>query len=222
MCETIHRCHYRALLKAEGQENLGECLEACQQQIRTLIRAGRLMTAALYYHGRQLFLYFEAVGEEMQPACFMSALHPLLEGWPQKEEIGCWAKMYHIYWHDQPRDLADWRRPAAPEKRCGRIALLKQETMWRYAFHHIAIVEEGLLQGDRYQSIAMHEDMLFSYFEEPRTLTNIRRVPQTESEAIKGWLDVDPESHFLPLTEGQRGNFLMLPAYFALGEEAAD
>ena len=177
------------------------------------------MTAALYIYGRQLFLYYEAIGEEMGPEAFMTPLTPLLSLWPEKENTVPWAKMYHIYWHCEPKDEADWRRDPKPLRRRGRIAYLKQETMFEYVYHHFAIVREGLLKGDRYMSIALHEDVLFSYFEEPRSSVNIRRVDGPESQAIQGWVDVNPEAHFIPLPGSNGQNFLLLPECFAVGQE---
>lgn len=176
------------------------------------------MTAALYYYGNQLFLYYEAVGEEIRPECFMAPLHPVLSQWPQKEDTCDWALMYNVFWHDAPKDDEDWKRSVPPERRRGRIAWLKHDTMFRYVYHHFAIAEEGILQGDRYQSIALHEDILFSYFEEPRTPGNLRRDTTLQSQTIQAWLDVNPESHFIPLPGSNGSNFLLLPQYFALGE----
>lgn len=213
----VYRCHYRGRLDGNAPARRDALLADCQANAQRMIDEGSLLTAALYYYGNQLFLYYEAVGENIRPEAFMAPLHPMLAQWPQKEDTCDWAQMYHIYWHDVPRDEEDWQRPVPPERRRGRVACLKQETMFRYVYHHYAIVEEGLLQGDRYQSIALHEDVLFSYFEEPRTHVNIRRDPTQESQAIQGWLDVDPESHFIPLPGSNGANFLLLPQYFALG-----
>jgi hypothetical protein len=74
-----------------------------------------------------------------------------------------------------------------------------------------------LWYGDKYQSIALHENILFSYFEEPKTITNIQGDLERQSEAIKGWLKVIPEDHFIHMSEGKDENFMFLPAYFALG-----
>ncbi len=214
MSVPVIRCHYRALLSAEPD---APCIAACKENARRLQQEGRIMTAALYYFGRQLFLYYEALGEEIAPEAFMAPLTPLLTPWPQKETLRPWAKMHHIYYHDIPRDAEDWRRVTPPERRRGRIAYLKPEKLWGYVKHHLAIVEEGLLRGDRYQSIALHEDVLFSYFEEPRGSVNIRRCEEGESRVIEDWLAVDPESHFIPLPGSNGANFLLLPEYFAIG-----
>ena len=214
----VFRCHYRARLTQESPEGLSAAVAACKESTRRMIGEGKIMTAALYPYGRQLFLYYEALGEVIRPEAFMAPLTPLLDLWPQKEDTFPWALMHNIYWHNVPQGEQDWRRPQPPEKRRGRIAYLKPETMFRYVYHHFAIVEEGLLEGDRYQSIALHEDVLFSYFEEPKTMSNIRRDPTQPSRAIEDWIAVNPESHFIPLPGSNGQNFLLLDPLFALGE----
>ena len=218
MSKPVYRCHYRGRLEAGDAVQLSDLLQQCEQNAQQLINDGALMTAALYYYGSQLFLYYEAVGEEIRPECFMAPLHPVLSQWPQKEDTCDWALMYNVFWHDAPKDDEDWKRSVPPERRRGRIAWLKHDTMFRYVYHHFAIAEEGILQGDRYQSIALHEDILFSYFEEPRTPGNLRRDTTLQSQTIQAWLDVNPESHFIPLPGSNGSNFLLLPQYFALGE----
>lgn len=211
----VYRCHYRAQLAA-GDAAPG--LRACEENARRLIAEGKLMTAALYHWGPQLFLYYEALGEPLPPESFMAPLHGLLTPWPQKDELHDWAQMYNVFWHVEPKNAEDWQRPVLPERRRGRIACLKHDKLFSYVYHHHAIAAEGKLTGDRYQSIALHEDMLFSYFEEPRTNTNNYGDSSLTSEAIQPWLDADPESHFIRLP-GSSGNFLLLPEYFALGRE---
>ena len=218
MSKPVYRCHYRGRLEEADAAQLADMLQQCEQNAQQLINDGAVMTAALYYYGNQLFLYYEAVGEEIRPECFMAPLHPVLSQWPQKEDTCDWALMYNVFWHDAPKDDEDWKRSVPPERRRGRIAWLKHDTMFRYVYHHFAIAEEGILQGDRYQSIALHEDILFSYFEEPRTPGNLRRDTTLQSQTIQAWLDVNPESHFIPLPGSNGSNFLLLPQYFALGE----
>lgn len=214
--KPVFRCHYRGRLNETPTE---EAVNACQKNAESLIRQGTLMTAGLYQYESQLFLYFECLGEPMEPEAFMGPLHPFLTPWPQKEEIRDWAKMYHIYWHCEPQDETDWKRNPKPLRRRGRIAYLKKENMFEYVYHHFAIVKEGLLRGDKYMSIALHEDVLFSYFEEPRSSVNIRRTEEGESQAIRGWMDVNPEAHFIPLPGSKGQNFLLLPELFTVGQE---
>ena len=97
--------------------------------------------------------------------------------------------------------------------------MLRHESMFEYVCYHEALVREGLLEGDRYQLISLHEDLLFSYLEEPRTPCNILRRPGAASTEIAGWLATDPDSHFVHLPGSQGQNFLFIPTVFALGEE---
>ena len=106
-----------------------------------------------------------------------------------------------------------------PTRRCGRIAYLKEEKLFSYVTYHDALVREGLLKGAKYQAIALHEDILFSYFEEPRQSINIKKDDIQESKVIKQWLAADPESHFIPLPESGGENFTLLPEHFAIGIE---
>ena len=215
----VYRCHYRGLLSCERETAPEDSILKCREKAAAMIKGGKLMTAAVFVYGRQLFLYYEPLGEILPPESFMEPLSPFLVPWPQKEKIEKWACMYHIYWHCVPRDEEDWKRNPAPLRRRGRIAYLKPDTMFEYVYHHFAIVREGLLKGDKYMSIALHEDVLFSYFEEPRSHVNIQRTENGESKAIKGWMDVDPDAHFIHLPGSEGANFLLLPDLFALGQE---
>lgn len=212
----VYRCQYRGLLTDCSELERAVFTDACAELARSLVRGGHLMTAALYYYGNQLFLYYEAVGKLLEPSAFMAPLEPLLALWPQNGVLRPWAQMMPIYWHDLPHDEADWQRPTLPTLRRGRIAQLSRDAIFSYCYHHFAIVREGLLDGDRYQFISLHEDILFSYFEEPKTMAHIRREDPQPSTAIDAWVQADPEAHFIPLP-GANGNFLFLPACFALG-----
>lgn len=223
---TIYRMHYRAKLK-DGYEKevLQAKLESCQENIRIAQRNGRVLTAALYLAdtpdiANTLFFYYEAVDDNgvISVEELLSPLAELLQTWPGMTEERIWVKMYHIYYHSVPESVEGWKRAAKPELRRGRIALLYEEKLFSYVYYHKAIVDEGLLQGDKYQSIALHENVLFSYFEEPRTMVNIRNSAE-ESKVINDWLAVDPESHFIHTPECEGLNFMFLPALFAMGVE---
>lgn len=270
---NLYRLHYRAQLKSNYSANdLQAAVASCQTNIRTLQKEGKILTAALYYADRMLFLYYEAVGESqtvvepiaMQPQInnawkykkilapdgteqvaaddrgkgsihvesgedigadiprpndFLAPLTPFLMQWPGQREERFWVYMYHIYYHNKPESAKDWKRAAVPELRRGRIAFLREEKLFSYVYYHKAIVDEGLLMGDRYQSIALHENILFSYFEEPKTMTNVQNNVKEKSRVIEDWIAVDPESHFIHMPEGHGENFMFLPALFAMGVE---
>ena len=229
MYNRIFRFHYRGSLNREYTDNeLAEAIHSCKTNIMKLIKDGRIMTAALYHHRHMLFLYYETINnayeeshsEVICPEKFCSALTPYMQEWPGAEGNRLWVSMYHIYYHAIPEGTEDWKRPATPELRRGRIAFLYPDKLYSYIYHHLNIVNEGLLTGDKYQSIALHENILFSYFEEPKTMMNIKRDLSCSSEVINEWIAVDPESHFIHYPECLGENFMFLPAYFALGQES--
>ena len=247
MSEKIYRLHYRGQLKEKVTgEDIAEAIEQWVRNIRQAQRGGRVLTAALYQADRMLFFYYEALGEplrvtepikagneqnlilesgeDMQTTCLypeelLVPLSPFLQVWPGQHDDRLWAHMYHIYYHSVPKSVEEWKREGVPEKRRGRIAFVREDKLFSYTYFHKAIVDEGLLLGDKYQSIALHENILFSYFEEPKHMVNIREEAEKESEIIKDWLAVDPESHFIHMPEGEGENFMFLPALFALGTE---
>ena len=219
----IYRKNYRAsILSTDGNgrasaEAIKEALEKDKSVVREAIASGHCMTVALYQHEDMLFLYMEALEEELEPAVLFPHLSELLALWPQKDGFAAWAKMYTIYYHDIPKNEEYWARNEK-KKRRGRIAYLHEDKLFSYVYYHKAIVDEGLLEGDRYQFIALHENILFSYFEEPKIFTHLKKDVQEESKVIQEWLAVNPESHFDHTLSGEE-NFLLLPEIFSMGLE---
>jgi hypothetical protein len=162
-----------------------------------------------------LFAYYETIGEEIKPEILFAPLSDCLAKWPGQEKEREWVFMHHVFYHAIPEDKEDWQRKVKPELRRGRIAFLKPDKIFQYVYHHVAITNEGLLCGDKYQSIALHENILFSYFEEPRIEINIRRDSSLESQVIKDWINVNPEDHFIQGVE--HTNFTFIPAIIAMG-----
>lgn len=157
--------------------------------------------------------------QEITPDIFMRSFDGLLEKWPKDGSMVNWIKMFHIYYHNKPKSVEQWQQDRHPQYRRGRIAKLREDKLFEYVYHHVAIVNEGLLTGDKYQSIALYGDMLFSYFEEPKKFVNIKEDYEHESQAISEWLAIDPESHFIPFPEAGGSNFYIIPEYFAIGRE---
>ena len=198
MAEKVIRRQFRGCLKEDAREGTRLYMAAAEaeKEVRRLIQSGRLLTASVYYHGNMCFLYYEALEEGVSPADFLKPLEACLELWPEEGGKTCWAPMYSIYWHSVPQDADSWMESRKGKKnRIGRIAFLYPEKLFSYTYWHQAIVEEGLLKGDQYQFISLHENILFSYFEEPKNMVNITGMEKA-SEVIDKWLAVNPESHF--------------------------
>ncbi len=214
----IERKQYRGCLRAGWKpEEFMEAVKKAASAAQAAVEEGKLLTASLYRYQDMCFLYYEALQENVAPEDFLSALTPFLEEWPEENGKTPWAYMYHIFHHSVPGETEDWIRERKEGKtRIGRIAFLFPDKVFSYARWHQAIVEEGLLKGDKYQCIALHENILFSYFEEPRYNVNIRREPDRESREIEGWMKADPESHFDRAKAGGE-NFRIIEQLFTAG-----
>lgn len=217
--KMIIRRHYRASIKKESDvvEIITDCIRHDTQRVAAAIAAKKCLTVALYRHEDMLFLYYEALEEKLCPTELFPVLSKELNLWPEKDGLTPWAYMYHIYYHAIPESEKHWERHGKKIRR-GRIAYLFPETIFSYTYWHKAIVDEGLLEGDMYQSIALHENILFSYFEEPKIFTHIKKECKEESRVINDWLAVDPERHFDHSLSG-KDNFLLIEEVFSMGRE---
>lgn len=215
----IVRKHYRGTLKQEEnkQEKIEALLKLDRDNASEAVQQGRCLTVALYRHEQMIFLYVETLDEELTPQELFPRFTQSLELWPERKGKMPWSPMHHIYYHAIPESVEQWAREGKKTRR-GRIALLLEDKLFSYVYHHQAIVDEGLLEGDQYQSIALHGDILFSYFEEPRMNTHIKKEIKEPSQAINHWLAVDPESHFDHEFSG-KGNFRFIEELFSIGRE---
>ena len=147
----------------------------------------------------------------------MADLNPYLKSWPEEDGDVFFAPMINVYYHHIPENEAEkweYERTTDKKERIGRIAFVFPEKLPSYVMYHNAIVEEGLLKGDKYAYISMHENILFSYYEEPRNNVNIKNSEE-ESKVIQDWLAVDPESHF-DRVKAKGSNFLVIDCLFSV------
>lgn len=230
--KQVIRAQYRAVLKEKvTEEQIKEVVNQCQGIIAEKLEQQQILTAGMFRYQKFLFLYLEYIIEDSEhlpdrksdrinkiPDQWFSDMKPLLHVWPEYCGEQHWAYMYPVFWFDEPVSLEYWKRKQKPDQRCGRIAVLYPDKFASYICHHHAIVKEGLLVGDRYQMISSHENLLFSYFETPRDReqVNIRRE-QKESEEIKKWESVDPDSHFIRFQEDPDNNFLVIETLLSAG-----
>lgn len=220
MKQKVMRASFRAVLRKDsGEEQAGAAICLCRKAFVQAKEEHRLLTASLYRYGRFLFLYTEGVGEEVVPDKLCAFLEPFLQSFAETVEAPdrdrCWIRMQPYYYHAVPESAETWMQGRKPTLRRGRIALLAPEKWESYMGHHLALMREGLIEGDRYHFICLHENILFSYFEEPKTLTNLQKAEAADSAALKEWLLTDPESHFMRFAPGQGPgpdeNFVFLP-----------
>jgi len=208
----IIRREYRGCIKSGIDEGIFNYVVAkASAAVSKEIKKGKLVELCLYRYKSMCFLYFEAEEErtceeegmrnkpdfELRPENLLESLTPFLEEWPDEEGKTPWVFMYPVFYQQKDiRDISEWTKERNPSKtRVGRIAFLFPDKLSSYVRWHKALVDEGLLKGDKYQYISLHENILFSYYEEPRTNVSITGGDE-ESEVIDKWLSIDPGSHF--------------------------
>ncbi len=216
----IVRNQYRCSFKetAVGKE-FDDVLERCKEKAFGLIKEGKLCNASLYRYNNMGFLHIEEISDSgessLDPENIWTELKPYLKLWPEEYGDRAFAHMIKAYYqYDPETDIDVWEkeRTTAVKTRVGRVAFTLPGKMTSYIMYHTALINEGLLKGDKYAYISMHENLLFSYYEEPRNNVNIRRSDE-ESEVLKDWLKADPESHF-DRVKAQGINFLVIPCLF--------
>ena len=224
--KNIVRAQYRAALKSNGEDSsLAERFEACRKILEGKKSAGELYTAGIFRYNDMLFLYLELIVTAGAPRPRLRGLadewlDPIasrLKSWPEMGGDLHWAYMTPVFWFDVPKDLDSYARTVPPDQRCGRIARLYDDKVMSYICHHQAIAAEGLLTGDRYQFISIHENILFSYFETPREREQVNILRRTgSSQEMERWCAVNPDSHFQRFNEAPNDNFMIVNTVFSL------
>lgn len=230
----IRRMQYRCSFRLLGNDMpLDNIIDRCREKFEKLIKEGRVCNASFYRYENMGFLYVEEILSGENDGSFavnknsgegllnvdniMSDLDPYLKPWPREDGDVYFAPMINVYYHHIPENDPDkWEHERSTDKkqRIGRIAFVFPGKLPSYVMYHNAIVEEGLLKGDKYAYISMHENLLFSYYEEPRNNVNIKDSMK-ESVVINDWLKADPESHF-DRDKAGGSNFLVIPCLFSL------
>lgn len=227
----LKRYQYRCTFRDKyDEDSFRQAVDKCREKAAQAIRRGDFVNISFYRYKDMGFIYVEKIcGErEMigteQAVCegklvgdILTDIKDFLKTWPREDGDTYFAPMINVYYHHIPEeDLDAWEkeRTTAVKTRVGRIAFVYPDKLTSYILHHKEIVDEGLLKGDKYAYISMHENLLFSYYEEPRNNVNISGLDK-ESEAIKRWMEVDPESHF-DRVKAKGDNFLVIPCLFSV------
>ncbi len=211
-----YRCSFNTSANGDRFEN---ALEKFREKALQLIKEGRFCNISFYRYEDMGFLHMEEIsGDEEKksdPESICTELRPFLKLWPREEGDRAFVPMIKVYYQYEPEDdLKEWEkeRTTAVKTRVGRIAFVFPEKLTSYIMYHKKLTDEGLNKGDKYAYISMHENILFSYYEEPRNNVNIRRKDEA-SKVIDEWLKVDPESHF-DRVKARGMNFLVIPCLF--------
>jgi hypothetical protein len=198
----MKRMIFRAQFK-DGQES--EVLKNIKQEnhVKQFIFDKKFMTIAAYKWEKNIFLYYECIDEEIQPEEIFSSIDIFLENWPGKNEMRKWIPMIDVFHFNEPVSYEHWKRKHPVERRAGRIAHIKPEMMSSYIYYHYQLQEERAFLGEKYEIIAMHENLLFGYQEFPKIVEEpLAKKKLTTSGTPKNWEDSRMDLHFQAWEDG--------------------
>lgn len=200
----MRRIIMRAQL-VEGKEAEGIAGLHDGQAVQPLLDNGILMTAAVFKWKRNLFLYAEAIDDNvnLDMVQLFPDLTDCLEDWAGQDQKRKWIPMIDVFHFNEPASAEHWLRKESVERRVGRVAHLKPEMMSSYIYYHYQLQEEQAFHGPKYEIIAMHENLLFGYQEFPAVIEEpvLPRKLHT-SGTPKEWSDSRMDLHFQPWEDG--------------------
>ena len=182
------------------------------------IRLGECLTVAAYRYCNAIFLYYEALNEELTPDVLLPSLTGMITPTPYATGYLKWKPLTNVYYTFAPKSTEDLIRECR-KTRIGKIAYLHREKIPSYIYYHKALVDEGLYFGDKYLFISLIDNLLFAYCEEPRINSHIKSELNEESAVINEWKNQDPRSHFDRTQTDGENNFLILEPIFTIGKE---
>lgn len=193
---------YRARLKPESADE-GLLILKHAAGAERLVRNGELMTAAGFLWDLNVFLYYECTGRDIGPEELVGAVEPFLIDWPGKEEPRKLISMIDVFHFNEPAGYDHWLRQQPVERRAGRVAHLKPEMMSSYIYYHYQLQEERAFLGDKYEMIAMHENLLFGYQEFPKVIEEPVVPGRLKTKGTPAdWNEARMDLHFQPWEDG--------------------
>ena len=209
MSEKVFRGQWRGFLKQQPSEG---SLDECRSLLSQAKENGSILTGEAYHWQNNVFVYLEGIGEPADPAILLAPLESALAPWPGKETPRVWIPMMDIFHFNEPMDLDHWKRKTKPEARVGKVGLLHPEMVASYIYYHYGLQEERTFGGDKYEIIALHENMLFGYFELPSVVENPPQEPRLKTKSMpENWSDAKIPSHFIRWTE-RNSSLLPIPS----------
>ncbi|UQZ84080.1 hypothetical protein SK3146_03312 [Paenibacillus konkukensis] len=187
----------------EGQEEAALRQLAGSPVARRWVDEGGIMTIAGFRWQQHVFAYYECIDRDIHPDELFETAAPMLEDWPGQAAVRQWIPMIDVFHFNEPASYEHWIRKQPVERRAGRVAHLKPEMMASYIYYHYQLQEERAFLGDKYEIIAMHENLLFGYQEFPKVVEEpvLPRKLATNGTP-ENWNDSRMDLHFQAWEDG--------------------
>jgi hypothetical protein len=198
----MKRMIYRGQWK-QGQEEQGLQILGEPEAARRLVAAGEMMTIGAFSWRNQVFLYYECVERDIHPEEMFESLKDYLVDWPGHAEMRKWIPMVDVFHFNEPVSAEHWLRKQPVERRVGRVAHLKPEMIASYVYYHYQLQEERAFLGDKYEIIAIHENLMFGYQEFPKVVEEPLAPKKLNTSGTPvNWNDSRMDLHFQPWEDG--------------------
>ena len=157
-----------------------------------------LLAASLFRWHHNLFMYYESADTGLLPEKVALPLAEVLLDYPV-EKGRLWAQMVDVFHYTHPRDQEHWLRQNKSVAATARVNRLKPSMYASYVSHHYQLQEECPGLGDKYGIIGAHENLLFFYQEEPKTVESVQQpgTLSTRNSPREDWQQIMTD-HFQP------------------------
>ena len=191
---TVLRSQWRGYLSEILSDDVRSI---CQNKLDYLVKTNILLGAAIYQWNQNLFVYLESIDVPVFPQESLEELNPFLSQWPGSDKARNWIEMIDVFHFNEPQSLSHWERKSPVESRVGKIGLLKPDMVASYIYYHYGLQEERTFSGDKYEIIALHENILFGYFEYPAVCEEPFHKPRLTSKSMpEDWSQACIPDHF--------------------------
>jgi len=200
----VKRNIYRAYYMTENEEKVKESIVNSSERINKKIEEKMILSfSAFCWHGN-LFVYYETINNHkithILPAEIIENTIVFLRPIPDtngKEKF--FVEMMDIFHGNEPQSIEHWTRKNKDYKGTARINRLKPEMYSSYIYYHYQYQEEFPGDGEKYGIIAIDQDLMFYYMEDPSTKEKAVHTGKLNSKNTpkEQWHSIMPE-HFLP------------------------
>lgn len=197
--DMVERKLWRAAIAQKLTPRFRESAASRMEALKGLEADGIIMHLGLYLWEENVFLYYEALRQGVEPDFLFPEATGLLALWPGEREPRPWIRLIDIFHFNEPVSVDHWRRKKPAGRQVGQIGRLKPKTIPHYLFYHYALQEEQAFPGDKYEIIGISENLLFAYREKPEDFEPPLYPPRLETKvAPSNWDSVDIPSCFIP------------------------
>lgn len=197
----IKRYIYRAYLNQDKIEEFDTCLNNYRNSINEIIKKNNLATISIFKYHKSLFVYYETINGFVLPNIILEKIDSCLLDIPGENGDRKWVRMYDIFHYVPDLDVDTWLEKRGKPYPTLQIIRLKPEMLSSYIFYHFQLQEELRGERSKYGMIALNENTIVMYGEEPGVSIDPHIDGKLETQNTPDKWHELMEKHFLPVDE---------------------